>query len=580
MSEREKRAHSLSARMFNATLLTCMIVGVVAFIIGLGFYSYALSRQLVNKAYGAAHSAVISVEHGADSVGLSGKVMDIYRGLGEEERGRMGTDEYRVFFSGIEDEEDYKTLISILGEFSASSGVFDVYLGMFDRDTGALVYIADPETEPEYVCLPGDWEAVSQKEIERFLGGDGSGMLYDISNTEKYGWMCTAGSPVKDDAGRTIAFVLADVTLGNVLDGAKGFALQFFLAMIVIVALIVWVMSRRIKKKIVSPINSITDACSAYIGDREKGELSRGRFEALNIRTGDEIENLSLVMADMEHSLEGYVKDLTKVTAEKERINTELDLAYKIQTTILPNTFPPFPDRNEFDIFASMDPAKEVGGDFYDFFMIDDDHIGLVMADVSGKGIPAALFMMTSRTMLKDAALSGIGPARILEYVNARLSANNKYNMFVTVWMGILEISTGRLRWADAGHEEPIIFRNGKWSSLRKNSGTALGAFDPELLAASGRPAFTEQVLTMQPGDVILQYTDGVTEAMTAENKQFGTEQLIDTVRSAASTDPAVILPYIRGRIDSFVNGADQFDDITMMALRYNGRWNKRNTDK
>ncbi len=576
MSEREKRVHSLSARMFNATLLTCIIVGVVAFIIGLGFYSYALSRQLVSKAFGAAHSAIISVEHGADTEDFAKKVLDIYHGLSEEDRNKMGTDEYRAFFSGLEKEEDYKVLLAILGEFRDSSGVFDVYLGMYDSETRALVYIADPETEPEYICMPGDWEKVEQKEIDRFLHWNGEGMLYDISNTDKYGWMCTAGSPVMGEDGRPLAFVLADVTLGNVMEGARGFALQFFIAIIVIIALIAWVMSRRIKKKIVSPINSIADACSAYIDDRQKGQISRGRFEALNIRTGDEIENLSLVMADMERDVESYVEDLTQATAEKERINTELDLAYKIQTAILPNKFPPFPDRNEFDIYAYMDPAKEVGGDFYDFFMIDDDHMGLVMADVSGKGIPAALFMMTCRTMLKDAAMSGMGPAQIMRHVNARIAENNKYYMFVTVWFGILEISSGQLRWADAGHEEPLLFRKGSWRFLKKHNGPALGAFEPEILALDDKPPFTDQILTMQSGDVLMQYTDGVTEAMTAEMEQFGTERLLETVSSAPSEDPDALLPYVRDKIESFVNGADQFDDITLMAVRYNGRWNKR----
>ena len=268
--------------------------------------------------------------------------------------------------------------------------------------------------------------------------------------------------------------------------------------------------------------------------------------------------------------------DRGKVLAATE---AELSMATRIQANMLPNTFPAFPGRKEFELFASMTPAKEVGGDFYDFFFVDEDHLALVMADVSGKGVPAALFMMTSRTMLKDAALTGLDPARVLKRVNARLCENNKDGMFVTVWLGILEISTGTLTYADAGHEKPLACLDGTWRYLPKGQAPALALAEPdELDEMPERYQFHNETIRLKPADAIFQYTDGVTEATYnvnagegATETMFGEERLLDAVKEVGNAAPEKLLPHVRGRIDAFVNGGEQFDDITMLALRYWG---------
>ncbi len=250
---------------------------------------------------------------------------------------------------------------------------------------------------------------------------------------------------------------------------------------------------------------------------------------------------------------------------------TELQVATHIQAHMLPNTFPAFPDRVEFDIYASMDPAREVGGDFYDFFMPDDDHLVMVMGDVSGKGVPAALFMMTSRTMLKDAAQAGLDPAQILTRVNGQLCENNQDCMFVTVWVGVLEISTGTLTWADAGHEVLLVGRGNAWSFQQGHKGPALAGFEPEILELEEEPPFANQVLQLQPGDVILQYTDGVTEAVNGKREQFGSQRLLRCLDRTEPGDMESLLGQVRRSLDEFVQGEDQFDDVTMLALRYAG---------
>ena len=243
---------------------------------------------------------------------------------------------------------------------------------------------------------------------------------------------------------------------------------------------------------------------------------------------------------------------------------TELDMATQIQTSMLPSIFPAFPHRPEFDIHASMDPAKEVGGDFYDFFMIDDDHLGMVIADVSGKGIPAALFMMSSKILINDHALMGGTPADILQRVNKQVYANNDAEMFVTVWLGILEISTGKLTSASAGHEYPMINTDGKYEILKDKHGLAVGAMP--------MAKYKNTEITLKKGDSIFVYTDGVAEATDANQELFGTDRTLDALNGVGDgASQKEVLTSVRAAVDDFVKEAPQFDDLTMLGLKYFG---------
>ena len=253
-----------------------------------------------------------------------------------------------------------------------------------------------------------------------------------------------------------------------------------------------------------------------------------------------------------------------QMAEESARINTELSLATRIQASMLPHAFPPFPDRTEFDIYASMDPAKEVGGDFYDFFLIDDDHLGLVMADVSGKGVPAALFMMACKIILQSCAMLGQSAGEILAKTNEAICSNNQAEMFVTVWVGILEISTGRLSAANAGHEYPALRRRGgSFELFRDRHGFVLG----------GMPGmrYGEYEIQLAPGDQLFVYTDGVPEATDAAGGMFGAARMLDALNAATGTGPEGVLGRVRRAVDGFVGGAEQFDDLTMLCLEYRG---------
>ena len=230
---------------------------------------------------------------------------------------------------------------------------------------------------------------------------------------------------------------------------------------------------------------------------------------------------------------------------------------------MLPSIFPAFPTRTEFDLYASMTPAKEVGGDFYDFFIIDPDHLGLVIADVSGKGIPAAMFMMVSKNIVANNAMLGKSPAQILHDANNAIIQNNNECMFVTVWIGILEISTGTLRAANGGHEYPILKRGDQFELFKEPHGCPLGFMDDS--------EYEEYVIEMKPGDKLFVYTDGVPEATAADQQMFGTDRTLEALNRDVSASPKQMLENIKEGVDAFVKDAEQFDDLTMLALEYKG---------
>ena len=331
--------------------------------------------------------------------------------------------------------------------------------------------------------------------------------------------------------------------------------------LILVVVLIVaagMVSAFSIAGRITDPLNTITRRV-ASLGVRNR----QFRMEDV-YRTGDEIEVLAESFAKQSARMRLYIDQVKKVTAEKERIGAELDMASRIQGSQLPRLFPPFPDRKEFSLYASMTPAKEVGGDFYDFFMIDDDHMGFVMADVSGKGVPAALLMMVSRVLIKSTMQSGKGPAETLKSVNNQLCEGNDADFFVTVWLAVLEISTGKGVAANAGHEHPALRRaDGSYDLIVYKHSMPVGAMRDL--------PFREHEFQLNPGDSFFVYTDGVVEATDADKELYGSDRMLQALNRNPDAQPEQMLANISQDIDRFVDGAEQFDDITMLCFRYFG---------
>ena len=337
-----------------------------------------------------------------------------------------------------------------------------------------------------------------------------------------------------------------------------GYSRQTILVLLILVTVLGITGALVVAKRIVKPLNTMSERIRALGG----GDLQF--FMEDTYRTGDEIQVLAEGFADLSAKTLKYVDQVQKVTAEKERIGTELSMATAIQSSQLPKLFPAFPNRPEFDIYASMTPAREVGGDFYDFFLIDPDHIALVMADVSGKGVPAALFMMVARVLIKSHLQNGQSVGEALASVNSQLCEGNEMGLFVTVWAAVIEISTGKGVAANAGHEHPALCRaGGRYELVTYRHSLALAAMD-------GLP-FKEHSFELNPGDSLFVYTDGVAEATNAENELFGTERMLEALNADPDAAPREVLVHVMDGINRFVAGAEQFDDITMLSFQYRG---------
>ncbi len=329
------------------------------------------------------------------------------------------------------------------------------------------------------------------------------------------------------------------------------------LGITLMLCIVVWIVSYRMADRIVHPITVLQRKVEAVDGDHLDFSWE--------MDSHDETQILAEAFGKMTREMKSYIKHITEITAEKEKIGAELSVATKIQEDMLPKVFPAFPDRPEFDVYATMDPAKEVGGDFYDFFQIDEDHMGFVIADVSSKGVPAALFMVISKTLIKNYASHDLDLSRVFESVNNQLCEGNDEGMFVTAWMAVLTISTGELEYVNAGHNA-MLWKHGAdtydWIQI-----------DPGFVLA-GLPGIPYQSrrTVLQPGDRIFLYTDGVSEAQNEAQELYGEDRLLESVNRNGSLKLPEMLKAIRADVDAFVDGADQFDDITMLAFEYHDR--------
>ena len=334
-------------------------------------------------------------------------------------------------------------------------------------------------------------------------------------------------------------------------------AIIAFIVILALIILCVVLMVRRFSRNLTAPLIAL---------GKDVQTISSGDLDyRAEIRSNDEIGDLAKSFNGMAASLKEYIENLTAVTAEKERIGAELDVATHIQKSMLPCIFPAFPDRKEFDVYATMNPAKEVGGDFYDFFMVDETHLAVVMADVSGKGVPAALFMVIGKTLIKDHTQPGISLGEVFSDVNNMLCDSNSEGLFITAFEGVLDLVTGEFRYVNAGHEPPYIRRKGEgYEAYRIKAGFVLAGMEDL--------RYREGSLQLSAGDRIFLYTDGVTEATDAENQLYGSERLHRVLNDHLDANPEALLATVKADVDHFVGDAPQFDDITMLCMEYRGQ--------
>ena len=364
-----------------------------------------------------------------------------------------------------------------------------------------------------------------------------------------------------EDGGQ--AWLRLSFDLTEELQEHRYFLIRSILLTIVVTLLASVVTALVMRRYVLQPVRTLAKETKEFVPE-EDGTYSRERIGRVEIRSNDEIGDLSRDIRTMQESIVTNTENLARMTAERERTATELEMAAKIQADALPNIFPAFPEHSEFDIFAGMTPAKEVGGDFYDFFLIDETHLGIVMADVSDKGMPAALFMMSAKSLIRTYAGMKKSPAEVMQAVNDRLCENNRELMFVTVWFGILDLAAGRITAVNAGHELPALMpAGGRFDLIRER---------PELMVgARKKMRWRELEIDLTPGAKIFLYTDGVPDAHSPAGKMFGEERMIWALNEGCEKSPEELLRHMKKAVDAFVQDGAQFDDLTMLCLEYKG---------
>ncbi|MBE6116670.1 MAG: serine/threonine-protein phosphatase [Erysipelotrichaceae bacterium] len=571
MNKAERKRNSLKGKTYRSIIIYSLIISFAAITFGFYLFASAVRRDYRTRTWQMSRTAVKVLDK-EEILREAEEVIKVYRGMSAEEQLQL-QDKHSDLLNRFESVrgEGFDEICRELLTIQETNNGKAAFTAFFDLENNRRVFVTDSDPN-ETFCPPGSMDIMDVRVINEIMNGkqyfldelfETGPMSSTIFKMEPYGYRCMGGTLVGVIDGYPV-FVFFDTDMNRAVRIEIVFLIMYIVLLAAVTAVIIRLSVRNISTMMVDPINRLSDAALDYIDDADDASRDEKHFDKLNIQTGDEIENLSLSMKRMEEDLGKYIENLTQVTADRERIRTELTLANKIQAAMMPHIFPPFPDRKEVELYGIMDPAKEVGGDFYDFFLIDDDHLGLVIADVSGKGVPGALFMMISKIIIQSCAMLDKSPAEILTKTNEAICSNNQEEMFVTAWVGILELSTGKLIAANGGHEYPVIkYPNGEFEMLKDRHGLVLGAMDGM--------KYHEYELDMKPGSCLFVYTDGVPEATDANEELFGYKRMLAALNSDPDTEPESVLKRVRQGVDDFVLDAEQFDDLTMLCVLYKG---------
>lgn len=556
-----KKRKSLVAKFVVSFLIIGILICGVTTVRGYDLYKSYIQKQYNNTAYEIA--AV--VEDYMTPMEIQG-----YLAMAEGYTKGTVTDEQ---VAQIKNSETYQRVEKLLYSLRERMNANDIFMVYIDHDIYAsydvthsetwlpLTYVFDCYMEEDLKFdfgYRGKFNPVFVDSVSEIFETKERVDNYFISESE-FGYNTSAIHPLVVD-GEVKGIIGVEIPMSSLADALHEYITNAVIVTIILVVLFISLYIIYLYRTMLSPIHLIADEAENFVQNNAKISEKLG-----TVHTGDEIQGLSESILKMEIGIQEYIANLTRITAEKERIGAELNVAKQIQADMLPSIFPAFPEWKSFDIFATMTPAKEVGGDFYDFFMVDDDHLAFVIADVSGKGVPAALFMVITKTLLKNYAQQKDTPAEIFRKANNQLCENNQEGMFVTAWMGILQISTGKLTYVNAGHNPPLIKgADGTFRYLKCRPAFVLAGLEDI--------SYQQDELQMQKGDSIYLYTDGVTESINVEEALYGEERLCTVLNQHAQDTPENILKAVKESMDAFVGKAEQFDDITMLCMTYVGK--------
>ena len=536
MKQKRPFTKSLIRPIFNAVIGLIMLLSAAIGTVGYFEFAGALKQQYMEIANGIAEYAALIMDPETLEQYLETKTADeAYNSTREQLQHTADAEDCSVIYVA-KVHTDTKEREYIYNVVSKASGFSPYEIGFRDTVNDEFLKVYDS-------ILKGETQ------------------LHNFMYSRK--GYTTSVYPVEDADSGVVAIVGVVKNMDLLTSAKNSYICQIILieALIAILSGVVWVVYMR--RRIVVPVQQLSEAALNMVE-----HLEDGNSPELVVKHEDELRELADSFATMYREVGAYIAKLETVTAEKERIGAELDVAAKIQSSMLPCIFPPFPDRNEFDIYATMDPAKEVGGDFYDFFMVDADHLAFVVADVSGKGVPAALFMVIGKTLIKDHTGLHDDLGEVFTEVNNILCASNSEEMFITAFEGVLNLKTGELRYVNAGHEIPFLCRKG-------------GVFEPYkvragfVLAGMQGIRYRAGSIQLEPGDKVFQYSDGIPEAINSEKAPYGMKRLESVLAKNSEKAPSELLPLVKADVDAFVGDADQFDDITMLCIEFKGNGRK-----
>lgn len=421
------------------------------------------------------------------------------------------------------------------------------YTYLLSRNGCYLTHAEREKIMNETIFTEAYEEQDTEQEIigNEMLAGHTGTLRYDNQGTDSYAFYTNI-----PNTGWSVCTVCPSKIILQELDSTSRALIYTFLAGFILLFLIVYSIIRRLTR----PLERFSESARA---------IAIGRFDVHlpQIYSNDEIRTLRDSLEFMQRSLANYIAELKETTASKERIESELSIAREIQMGMIPKIFPPYPDRNDVDLHAILHPAKEVGGDLYDFY-IDDNHLYFLIGDVSGKGVPASLFMAITRSLFRTLSQKELSPAKIVTGMNNSISDNNESNMFVTLIVGILDLQTGALKLCNAGHNPPILIHpDGTTSFLQFKTHIFAGVID--------NFCYTEEEITLEKGSKLFLYTDGVTEAENAEKELYGDERLLKILSDNTSDDVRCTVETIVDSVACHVQEAEASDDLTILLIHY-----------
>ena len=538
MMKRNKK--KLSTKILSGVLLFALII-LICTAAAVGVYSFTVEiKEATDHAFALARSGARVID--------GDRILDYINVIGTDANGN------KIYYS----DENYNEILVYLNAIQEENDLIMYYYVCVPVEDG-LLYICDATTS-EYPSPQGTVEPLEPKEKEAV------DLAFSRTPVEKrvmfgstrWGNLLTAFSPIFDSSGQPVALVGTDLSLNRILIKFSSY-LALILATILVVTLIAaQLLFRVIRRVVIDPIEKLNNAVGSVVGELR----GKAHFDP-DIKTGDELEELANSFRKMDDDLHDYIGQLTAVTVDREHIRAEFDLAKRIQADMLPNEYPAFPERNDFDIYASLSSCEQIGGDFYDFFLIDDDHLAMTVGDVSGTGVPAALNMVILETLIKSRAMQSFTPADVLQSVSEQM-ISYKTGLSSAVWLAVLELSSGKGIAINAGYGSPFLRREGKpFEQLEYQHFPEVGA------AESAR--YRDHGFQLAPGDSVFLFSDGIRNARNNKEETFGDQRVLEVLNREPEATPSVLIQAVKQAVNRFSADVPQTDDYTMLCLKYYG---------